>query len=356
MDDNDEKPSLAAGMAKRGFWMAVIGGLLGTACRVQALGSGVQAMIALVAIALLLIAAVFAVVALIRVTHADRNAVLIPGLAGLLLSIWFQTSLARWERDDWSRARQQALKHQRDQAMPQAQIAAVRPAPRIVTPAPQVSLLKHELPLFDQIPTVVPKIMAEAAGHAGEDAGVFRAWAAHLDRLHAAYTNTFTAYNQLHQVDLLNPWLIANFNDEEVIRRRGLANKYAEEWRNLENKVSTFSGSFYEDLRKERISPDRTSLEAKAIFAFVDQPETAARLALLQKFCKAEEEVGRYYNYAVSSVFQYMRAAKTTPEAAASVRSQMDESIRKLREAEQVAAALRREVSTPPVQKLSASR
>ena len=68
---NDEtKPTLAAGMAKRSLWIAVTAGCIGTACRLELVGEAQQAVLTLVMIPLLLIAMVFGAVALIRITAA----------------------------------------------------------------------------------------------------------------------------------------------------------------------------------------------------------------------------------------------------------------------------------------------
>jgi len=172
---------------------------------------------------------------------------------------------------------------------------------------------------------------------------MLRAWAAHLERFYATYTNTFLSSNKLHEIDLLDPRLIASFDDNEAIRRRRLANDYADAWHKLDDAVTTFSGSFYDDMRKEQISPERTSAEAQALINFVQKPETASKMASLRKLCKAEEDVGRGYNYAVSAVFDYGRMVSRMPNPGPGFRKQMDDQLGKLKETELIASEIRHE-------------
>ena len=335
MDENETKPTLAAGMSKRSFWIAIAAAIAGTVCRFEVLERGNQGLIALGALALGLIAIVFAAVALIRITHADSKAVLVPGLCGLALGIYSQVTLVQWAKTDWVRARTTVATSQDHRVLPPAQTVQFS----ISQTASKISYL---LPAFDAIPGLVSKIRSDAAAQSDEDAAVTRAWGAHLERFRAVYTNTFISSNKLHQIDLLDPKLITDFNDNEAIRRRRLANDYADAWRKVGDAVNTFSGSYYEDLRKEQVSPDRTSVEARAIMAFVQRPETAARIELLRALCKAEELVGNRYNYSVSAVFDYGRLVSRTPNPPPQWRTQMDEQIRNLRQAEQGAAEARR--------------
>jgi hypothetical protein len=348
MDNPESKPSLASGMAKRSFWLALIGGVLGFVCRIEALGNAVQGSLCLVAIALLLIASVFGLVALIRITRADRDSVLVPGLAGLLLAICFTVSLARWSRSDWARARSRALQLQAasTSAQPQATEGqaplAAMPPRNAVNPKP-ASVVHYELPALDKIPAVTLKIKSDATQQTGEDAAVLRAWAAHLERIQATYTNTSVALSRLQAARLLEPGWIVDFSDAEAVRRRGLANQFADAWHQLDNALSTLHGSYCDDLRKEQVTPDRTSVEAQAIMAFVQQREVADRIALLRKFCQAEEKVGRGYNDACSKVFDDARIAHQAPDAASAFRKQMEDELLKLRETEQAAAQARQD-------------
>jgi hypothetical protein len=211
--------------------------------------------------------------------------------------------------------------------------------------------VKYELPALDQIPEAVTEIRAEAAGHSGEDAAVLRAWAAQLEKLHAAYANTFAASNQLHETDLLDASLVTSFSNEEGGRRRVLANEYSGAWRQLGEAISTFAGPFYENLSQEEVSPERARIESEALFALMQQPDVTARVASWQKLCKAEKDVGRHYNYAVSAVFNYaLIARKATPQP--SLRVEMEKKISMLQEAEQAAVEARHEVFGKPNQTL----
>jgi hypothetical protein len=337
--NDDTKPSLAAGMAKRSFWIAVAAGWLGFLCRVEAVGQAAQALLMLVATALLLIAAVFGAVALIRITSADRNAVLVPGLAGVLLSLALLANLSYWGRDQWVQAR---IKSQQ-----QAQDPQPGPPRQRAEPAPPKSTVQYSLPALEGIPQALAEVRAGAARSSGDDRAVLRAWAAHLEKLHTAYTNTHAASNKLHAVDLLDPKSISNFDQDEPVRRRGLANQYADAWRLLGDSLSTFAGSYYSDLRDERVSSERSTVEGRSLSAFVEQPETAARLAALRKLCAAEQAVGHHYNYAVSAVFNYALLASKVPTPSPGFRNDMDRKVSKLKEIEQAAADARREAFSP---------
>jgi hypothetical protein len=325
-------------MAKRSMWIALAGGLFNSACRLDFFGIHTQAALGLLAIALSWIALVFGLVALIRITSADRKAVLVPALVGFACGIFTNISVAQWERHDWAQARMRVAQARMLSPAQQMQISV---SPQSHS-APK-STLKHELPFFEEIPERVIQAKAEAAQLKGEDAGMLRAWARHLERFYGAYTNTFVVSNRFHQADLLNFRLITDFNESEAIRRRGLANDYADAWHKLDDSVSTFSGSFYDDMRREQISPGRTSAEAQALFAFVDKPEVADRMAALHKFCKAEEAVGRNYNYGVSAVFEYAMMTHLTPAIGPSIAPRLREALGKVKEAEQAAAEARKE-------------
>ena len=321
-------------MAKRSFWIAVAGGWTGMLCRLEALGEPTRALLILVTVALLLIATVFGAVGLIRITSADRKAVLMPALGGLLLGLACLANLTHWGRDQWVRARIRASQAEEPQPVPPRQRAEVS-APK--------STIQYSLPAQEQIPQATAEIRAGAARFAGDDGAVLRAWAAHLDKLHAAFTNTLAASNKLHELDLLDPKLISNFDPDEPVRRRGLANQYASAWRALGQNLSTFAGSYYSDLHDERVSPERATVERQALSRFIEQAETAARVTALRKLCAAEEAVGRHYNYAVSAVFTFAQLASRSPNLAPNHRKEKDAKIAKLKEVEQAAADARRE-------------
>jgi len=88
MDETNSTPSMATGMAKRAFWFAIIGAVLGALCRLDFLGVGAQGLLALLALPANLIAILFGGIALIRITHTDRKVVLMPGLGALLVGIY----------------------------------------------------------------------------------------------------------------------------------------------------------------------------------------------------------------------------------------------------------------------------
>ncbi len=174
------------------------------------IGKSAQALLTLLTIALLLIASAIGAVALIRITSADRKAVLMPALGGLLLGLALLANLTYWSRDQWVRARIRAS--QVDETRP------VPPRPRAEIPPPK-STIQYNLPAWDQIPQAAAAIRAGAARSSGEDGAVLRAWVAHLEKLHAAHTNTFAASNKLHEVDLLDPKLISSFAKCPISRR-----------------------------------------------------------------------------------------------------------------------------------------
>jgi hypothetical protein len=340
-DDTNEvtKPTLAAGMAKRSFWIAVAAGWCGIICRLEAIGQAAAALLSLVTTGLLFIAIVFGAVALIRISSADRKAVLMPALGGVFLGLALLGNMTYWSRDQWVRARIKA-----------SQMAATGSASSSLPaqlPEPK-STIQYALPAFDRIPQATAEIRAGAARATGDDSAVLRAWAAHLEKLHAAYTNTWAASNKLHEVELLDPKLISNLDRDEPVRRRGLANQYADAWRLLDDRLSTFAGAYYSLLLNERVSSERWTVEGKALSTFVEQPETAARVAALRKLCAAEQAVGHHYNYAVSAVFEYAFIASKMPSPSSEMKKQMDQKVAKLKELKQVAADARREAYSLP--------
>ena len=335
---NDEtKPTLAAGMAKRSFWMAIIAGCIGTACRLQLVGRIEQALLSLVTIGLLLIAIIFGAVALIRITEADRKAVLMPALGGVALGFALLANLTYYARDEWVRARLRAR-----QVVETRAPAEDAPIPRSrAQVAPPKSAIHYGLPAFDEIPQVVSELRAGAARFKGDDSAALRAWVTHLETLHVAYTNTFAASNKLHEVDLLDPKLVTTFDHDEPVRRRGLANKYSDAWRTLGESLRTFDNSYYSDLLNARVPSEQSTVERQALSAALEQPDTAARLVALGKLCAAEQDVGRHYNYAVSAVFTYALLSRQTPSE--HYKREMDKQIASLKEMEQAAATARRE-------------
>lgn len=331
--NNEMKPSLAAGMARRAFWIAVTGGGLGAICRVPALGQPAQALLTLLAIALFLIAAVIGAVALIRITAADRQAVLMPALGGFLLALAFLANLTYWHRDHWVRARVRRAVMEN----------VTTSEPLRGETSRSKSIVPYALPALDDIAEVTARFRAQADRSQGDDAAVFRAWAAHLGSIYAAYTNTWAASNKLHAVDLLDPKLISDFNQDEPVRRRGLANQYSDAWHALAERLSTITGAFHASLREQRVSTERAGVESEALFASAQQSEMATRLVALQKLCKSGKDVGRHYNYAVSAVFEYALIASKVSNPSPSFRAKMDSQVAKLREVEQTAAAILRE-------------
>ena len=347
MSDNDTKPSEATRIARRAFWLAVSGGFLGLLCRLELPGRG-WGLLILPAVALMLIAAAFAFVALFRSSSTDRGAVLIPALAGLFFGLALIANLNYWARDQWITARVRA-------SQPRAQNETTPVSPARPSPAAQAALkftVKYELPALDQIPEAVTKIRAEAARHTGEDAAVLRAWAARLEKLQAAYANTFAASNELHETNLLDARLVTSFGNDEGVRRRVLANEYSGAWRQLGETISTFAGPFYENLSNEQVSPERARIESETLFALMQQPDVTARVASWQKLCKAEKDVGRHYNYAVNAVFNYALTASKVTNPQPSFRVEMEKKISMLQEAEQAAVEARHEALGKPNQTL----
>ena len=316
---------------------------MGLLCRLDLLGRG-QGLLILPAVALMLIAAAFAFVALFRSSSTDRGAVLIPALGGLFLGLALIANLNYWARDQWITARVRASQPREQNEMTTA--SPVRPS-SAAQAAPE-STVKYELPALDQIPEAMTKIKAEAARHTGEDAAVLRAWAARLEELHAAYANTFAASNQLHETNLLDAKLVTSFGNDEGVRRRVLANEYSGAWRQLGEAISTFAGPFYENLSKEKVSPERARVESEALFALMQQPDVTARVASWQKLCKAEKDVGRHYNYAVNAVFNYALIASKATNPQPSFRVEMEKKVSLLQEAEQAAVEARRQALGKP--------
>lgn len=344
--NDDTKPTLAAGMAKRSFWIAVAGGWTGMICRWELVGGLTQALLMMLTPVLLLIATVFGAVALIRIRPDDRKAVLIPALAGLLLGLALLANITYWARDHWLQARLRASR----QATQASQANETLPVPslqRAQTASPK-STIKYGIPALNEIPQAAADIRAGAARATGDDAAAMRAWAAHLEKLHFAYTNTLAGSNRLHEVDLLDPKLVTNLGQNEPVRRRGLANRYFDAWHAVGERLSTFTGSYYEDLREARVSSERSSVEVQALSAALEQPDTAARVAALRKLCAAEEAVGNHYNYAVSAVFDYALIASRMSKPTPGLNREMDERVAKLNEKKQAAADARREVFSAP--------
>jgi hypothetical protein len=336
--NEETKPTLAAGMAKRSLWIAIIAGGMGAACRMELVDRPTQALLSLATIAFLLIAIVFGAVALIRITEADRKAVLMPALGGVALGLALLANLTYWGRDQWVRDRIRARQAAEGQASPE-ETPALRP--RAV--APPKSAIHYGLPALDEIPQVAAELRAGAVRFQGDDSAALRAWVTHLEKLHAAYTNTFAASNRLHEVDLLDPKLVTTYDQDEPVRRRGLANKYSDAWRALDESLRAFAHSYYSDLRDARVSSDRSTVEGQALSAALDQPDTAARVVALRKLCAAEQAVGHHYNYAVSAVFTYASLASKIRNPIPSHRREMDKQIASLKEVEQAAATARRE-------------
>ena len=107
---------------------------------------------------------------------------------GLFSGISFMANMVDWNTIDSARARTKAPGNQAAQTATQpATIMQERP---VTVPQEPVSTVNYELPALGQIPETVRKIKADAAAGKGEDAAVLRAWAAHLQRLYKAYTNT----------------------------------------------------------------------------------------------------------------------------------------------------------------------
>jgi len=334
MNENS-KPTLATGMARRSFWIAVGGGASSFTLRLPGIDGRLQALLACVAVIWLLIAMVFGLIALIRITHADRNAVLLPALGGLLLGLSLNLNLAYWTRDQWLQTRLRVAARQNSQ----------RPAPAPVNPkSPASAVIKYDLPALEEIPASVLKLRSKAAKATDDDAAVLRAWAGHLEHLNLVYTNTFAASNKLHEIDLLDPKLITDFKDDEAIRRRRLANDYSTAWHELDSALTTFPGSFSQALSKERVSPDRFNAEFEAILAFVKRPEVESRINSFRKLCQAEEAVGQHYNYAVSAVFSFAQLTSKAPNLPPQFRDQMDRSLAKLHEVQQTAADSRQKI------------
>ena|SRR5215510_12593052 len=149
-------------------------------------------------------------------------------------------------------------------------------------------------------------------------------------------------------MDLLDPKLISNLNEDEAIARRRLGNKYSDAWHELGQKLSTFPGAYHARLYEAHVSSERASVESQSLFSLMDQPAVAARLASLQKLCKAEEDVGRHYNYALSAVFQFSTITSRMPNPPPDFRAKMDTQISKLREMERAAGEARREAFAKP--------
>lgn len=345
MSDTNPKPTLAAGMAKHAFWIAIPAAALGPVYRMESLTPLIRSIALLSDVGLCLIAIVFALVALIRINEQDWKVVLVPGLAALIIGVYANISLTQWARNDWAQARREAAAIQNNSPAPRIQTVTVPVNPPSIVRARSRSIVKYELPALESIPSAVSRIRTDAASLSGEDAAMQRAWAAHLERFHAAYTNTLAASDTFHKYNLLDPSLISDFEDNNATRRRKLANQYSDAWRAFDNSVSTFPGSFYEDMRNERISPDRSGIEFEALRSFLDETEIAARLASLKNLCKAEQDVGLHYNYTATAVFDYARMVKNSPTISSTYETRMNEQIRKLREIEATAAAARREAN-----------
>jgi hypothetical protein len=336
--NNGTKPTLAAGMARRAFWIAVAGGWAAMLSKFSALALPVQAILTLLAIALLLIAATFGAVALIRITAADRKVVLIPALGGLLLALALLANLSYATRDRWVKARMQQA---------QTQSLPTTPPLRAPTSPTPKSTFAYALPALEDIPAETARLLTQAKASQGDDAAVLRAWTVHLGKIYAAYTNTWLASNQLHAVDLLDPKLISTFDQDEPVRRRRLANQYSDAWRALDERLSTLTGAYSQCLHEQRVSAERAYAEGEALFAAAQQPEMTACRAALQKLCKAGQDVGRHYNYAVSAVYTYAQINSKSPNASQHYRAQMDQQISKLREVEQAAVEIRSLASAP---------
>jgi hypothetical protein len=336
-----DKPSLATGMAKRGFWIGAGAGVAVGLLRFDLFDDRLKAVLVLLAFPAALVALIFGLVALVRITSADRQNVLVPALCAVGLAIYSNVSLGHWAKSGWAKARA----HARAVPVQDQPLFVNARAVNASAPTPIKSIVRYELPDFDAIPERAAQIKVDAMKVKGEDAAVLRAWAAHLERLYAVYTNTCAASNTLHQIDLLDPKAVSNFNDSEAVRRRGLANQYADAWHKLSDALFTFSGSYYQDMAKEVISPTRTSNEGNAIFAFVSRPEIAERINVLRRLCEAEEKVGRYYNYAVSCVFDYARLSRQAPNASGSFRQRMDDQVRELADVQRAASFARQEAA-----------
>ena len=338
MDHDDSQPSPAVSTARKSLGLAFAGGLLELICRTDVLDIRVQGVLGLLTLALLLIACVFGLLALIRINHADLFAILLPGLAGLIIGICCLFNLASWNRSASAKARPRA--GQLEAARTSARESA---GARLSSTGRSASMVRYELPPLEQIPAVIQKIKADAARHQGEDAAVLRAWAAHLQRLDSAFTNTAVALNRLQSANLLDPGWVLDFSDNEGVRRRGIANDFSDAWREMDRTLATFQGSYHEDLRNEQVSTRRAGVEYQALGLFLQQPEVAARIASLRKYCVVEQEIGRGYNYACGKVFDYARMARSTPELAPQFRQQMDNQLASLRQTQQTAASARQE-------------
>lgn len=104
MNETDAKPWLATKLAKASFWLAVGGGIAGSLCRLDILGRSVQADLAFLTLVCCLLAMLFAIVALIRISAADAKSVFTPALSGLLLGLYGDIMLGRWVRANWGKS------------------------------------------------------------------------------------------------------------------------------------------------------------------------------------------------------------------------------------------------------------
>jgi hypothetical protein len=264
-----------------------------------------------------------------------------PGLGALLVGIYSNVMVVRWAEGDWVHAvRQSRQAHAGTGALAAAPMEPF--ASRGTSPKSSVT---YTVPWFDDIPTLASKTRAEAEHLSGQDGAVLRAWAGHLEKLYASYTNTWAVSNELYSLDLLDPKLVTYFTDAEAVRRRGVANRFSSAWHEMDGALSKFANSFYEDLRLQGVTPERTQVETQALAAFMGRPEVASRIDALRVFCSVEHDVGSYYNYAASAVFDYARMLKQTPAAATVSRPRMDEQVGKVRELEQSAARARQEAT-----------
>src|ERR1700740_8969 len=103
MSEKENKPWLATELAKSSFGLALAGGGAGSICRLDALGLGVQGDLAVLTFFLCLVAMLFAIIALVRITAADAKTVFILALFGLVLGLYGHVMLRRWYRENWSR-------------------------------------------------------------------------------------------------------------------------------------------------------------------------------------------------------------------------------------------------------------
>ena len=256
MDEQNEPTTLASGMAQRSFWIGLIGGVFSYACRTESLGRPTQGVLFLLAILLLIISAVFGLIAVIRVTSVDAGRVLPHGLSGLVLSVVFTLLLAHWASEDFRKARLQSMgqaeptPEQQSPASP-VETVVVRPLP---VAAPAVSRMKYEFPDLTNIPPAVERARADAAAATGEDAAVLRAWATHLDKFASGYSNVVAAGKALYRVDLLNTYWVTDLTEAEGIRRRGLANDYSIAWHDLDAALFRFQSTYSADLLAEKVS------------------------------------------------------------------------------------------------------